>query len=141
MTKKRYTPNPAVIIFAPVVTAYTVAKHTLKRLHSASEWMDANEAEIDSAMVSTLDATLGVVSSAAKATLVASSFAEGFVEAICEHNEVQINASRKDQVAGWKKTCKSWLKEEDKKENKKEISLPSLEKGVSGNIKVDFTNL
>ena len=110
---KRYNPNPAVVLFAPITAAYVVAKHGLKRLHSASEWVDANEKEIDEAMTNTLDAGLGLVSSVSKATLVASTFAEGFVESVCEHNNVPLNASRKEQISAWKDTCKEWWKKEE----------------------------
>lgn len=142
---RRYQPNVGAVIFAPVVVGYTVAKQTLKRLHSVNQWLENNEPEIDQAMVSTLDAGLGLLSAGAKATLVASSFGEGFVEAICEHNDVNLNASRVDQVKAWKKTCSTWFKEEeDKKENKKEqtpSAYSSFEKGVMGEVNINFTDL
>lgn len=113
---KRYSPNPATVIFAPVVATYTFAKHGLTRLNSASNWVDANEAEIDEAMTRTLDAGLGVISALSKGTLVASTFAEGFVESVCEHNNVPFNSSRKEQVAAWKATCNNWWKKEEEEQ-------------------------
>lgn len=139
---RRYQPNVGAVIFAPVVVGYTVAKQTLKRLHSVNQWLENNEPEIDQAMVSTLDAGLGLLSAGAKATLVASSFGEGFVEAICEHNDVNLNASRVDQVKAWKKTCSTWFKEEEKKEEKKESpSYSSFQQGAKGEVSVKFPGL
>jgi hypothetical protein len=140
MTKKRYEPNVGAVIFAPVVVSFTIAKQTLKRLHSVNEWLNTNEPEVDQTVVNTLDAGLGLLSAGAKATLVASSFGEGFVEAICENNNININAPRKEQVAGWKKTCKEWFKEEEKKEEAPS-SYSSLQQGVTGEMSVKFTDL